>query len=226
LEKLDRKAASDDESRFPLLHLTSVAERRKGTRIQPRTSGLVVALEGGIWSVIERPVVMVTYYFQTDVPTVINEPATPTPGEEFQLAAHSTLRVLTDFPETPPPVPPKDRSRTASYGDLPETLSGQYSEETVQPSLVAARISPSHLRLNHFGSRFIPHATSPIRCMLPIPSESLLLLGTDTGLSVLNLFPAEWTDDGLSPKGPSDAYARVIWMGEGCGARLGTTFLR
>jgi hypothetical protein len=56
--------------------------------------------------------------------------------------------------------------------------------------------------------------------MLPVPSESLLLLGTDDGLSVLNLFPSEWTDEGLTQHGPSDAYARVIWIGEGCASRL------
>lgn len=81
---------------------------------------------------------------------------------------------------------------------------------------VSQRIAPSHLKLNHFGSRFLPHATTQIRCILPLNSEQLLLIGHDEGLSVLDLFPREWTDTGgIDVRNPDEAQARVIWEGEG-----------
>lgn len=43
----------------------------------------------------------------------------------------------------------------------------------------------------------------------------MLLIGHDDGLSVLDMFPQEWTDGGLTTKGPSDAQAKLIWQGEG-----------
>ncbi|EGN92045.1 hypothetical protein SERLA73DRAFT_173171 [Serpula lacrymans var. lacrymans S7.3] len=76
-------------------------------------------------------------------------------------------------------------------------------------------LSPTHLKLHQFGSRFLPHSTSPIRCVLPLQSDRLLLIGHDSGLSVLNMFPSEWVDTGgLVQKGPNEAQARPIWEGE------------
>ena len=106
------------------------------------------------------------------------------------------LHIQTDLTEplTPPPVPPK----------------------TIEPlPLIGEVISPSRLKLHHFGSRFLPHTTAPIRCLLPILGETLLLIGHDDGLSVLNMFPKEWTDSGLAEKGPNDAEAHPVWVGEG-----------
>ncbi|KAI0092397.1 hypothetical protein BDY19DRAFT_924063 [Irpex rosettiformis] len=76
-------------------------------------------------------------------------------------------------------------------------------------------LSPSHLALHQFGSRFLPHTTSPIRCLLPILNDTLLLVGHDDGLSVLDMFPKEWTDRGLIEHGPNEAQVHHIWVGEG-----------
>ncbi|KAF8138761.1 hypothetical protein EV363DRAFT_544737 [Boletus edulis] len=76
---------------------------------------------------------------------------------------------------------------------------------------------PTHSQLHQFGSRFLPHTTSPIRCILPINRDRLLLIGTDNGLSVLDMYPLEWASDGnvgIVQKGPGEAQARVVWTGE------------
>lgn len=76
---------------------------------------------------------------------------------------------------------------------------------------------PTHLQLHQFGSRFLPHTTSPIRCILSINRDRLLLIGTDNGLSVLDMYPMEWGSDGdvgIFQKGPGEAQARVVWTGE------------
>ena len=51
--------------------------------------------------------------------------------------------------------------------------------------------------------------------MLPLLGDRLLLIGHDNGLSVLNMFPQEWTDAGLQTRGPGEAEAHPIWTGEG-----------
>ena len=43
----------------------------------------------------------------------------------------------------------------------------------------------------------------------------MLLIGHDDGLSVLNMFPKEWSDEGLTERGPNDAQAHHILTGEG-----------
>ncbi|KAJ7621514.1 hypothetical protein DFH06DRAFT_1285551 [Mycena polygramma] len=81
---------------------------------------------------------------------------------------------------------------------------------------VSTALPPSHLKMHHFGSRFLPHASSPIRCLLPLQNDQLLLVGHDEGLSVLDMYPQEWTDNGgIERKGPEDAAVRAIWEGEG-----------
>ncbi|KAI0751063.1 hypothetical protein C8Q80DRAFT_548731 [Daedaleopsis nitida] len=82
-------------------------------------------------------------------------------------------------------------------------------------SLIPDSMAPSHLKMYHFGSRFLPHSPSQIRCLLPLNNHHLLLIGHDTGLSVLNMFPSEDGDDEENEKGPADAEARLIWEGEG-----------
>lgn len=80
---------------------------------------------------------------------------------------------------------------------------------------VSQKLLPTHLKINHFGSRFLPHTTSPIHCLLPLESDNLLLIGHDEGLSVLDLYPQEWTESGsVAAKGPDEAQARLIWEGE------------
>lgn len=90
------------------------------------------------------------------------------------------------------------------------------SQQDLQGTACEALL-PTHLELHQFGSRFLPHSTSPIRCILPINRDRLLLIGTDSGLSVLDMYPLEWASDGdvgIIQKGPGDAQARVIWTGD------------
>ncbi|KAL0950093.1 hypothetical protein HGRIS_010094 [Hohenbuehelia grisea] len=127
-------------------------------------------------------------------------PATPA------LSLRTDLRV-----PPPPPLPP--RQNDASTGvERP----GPGPESPLPPlPFVSQKLPPSHLRLNHFGSRFLPHSTAPIRCLLPLPSNRLLLIGHDEGLSVLEMFPHEWTQSGnVTVRGPEEAQARLIWRGE------------
>ncbi|KAG6844526.1 hypothetical protein H0H87_006182 [Tephrocybe sp. NHM501043] len=76
-------------------------------------------------------------------------------------------------------------------------------------------LTPTHLKVNEFGSRFLPHATSPIRCLLALDSGRLLLIGHDDGLSVIDTFPHEISEDGtMMINGPDEAHARTIWHGQ------------
>ncbi|KAK0230285.1 hypothetical protein IW262DRAFT_1521668 [Armillaria fumosa] len=127
------------------------------------------------------------------VPLIIQEPPTPTANTYLHIQTEG-LNTCMPPPETPrlnSPLPP-----------LPA---------------VSTRLRPTHLKMNNFGSRFLPHATAPIRCLLPILSGKLLLIGHDEGLSVLDMYPQEWseTDAGITIKGPEEAVSRAIWLGEG-----------
>ncbi|THU91878.1 hypothetical protein K435DRAFT_758637 [Dendrothele bispora CBS 962.96] len=126
-----------------------------------------------------------------NVPIIVNEPPTPTPNALFVQTSNldSTSSVRTP-PRTPsPPLPP-----------LPA---------------VSQKLHPTHLRLHQFGSRFLPHTTTPIRCLLPLVGDRLLLIGHDDGLSVLDMYPREWNGSGgITVKGPEEAQARAIWQGE------------
>jgi hypothetical protein len=43
----------------------------------------------------------------------------------------------------------------------------------------------------------------------------MLLIGHDDGLSVLDMFPQEWAENGeVITKGPDEAQSRPIWLGE------------
>ncbi|KIP04906.1 hypothetical protein PHLGIDRAFT_177949 [Phlebiopsis gigantea 11061_1 CR5-6] len=98
---------------------------------------------------------------------------------------------------------------------VPDTPPGLLPEpDGPQPS-VGEVLSPTRLQLHQFGSRFLPHTSSPIRCLLPVLGDNMLLIGHDDGLSVLNMFPKEWSDEGLDEKGPNEAEAHHILKGEG-----------
>ena len=85
-------------------------------------------------------------------------------------------------------------------------------EPEPSPILTASeRLSPTHLQMHSFGSRFLPHSSSQIRALLPILGDSLLLIGHDCGLSVLNMFPSGDPET----TGPADAEVRPVWVGEG-----------
>ncbi|KAH9943197.1 uncharacterized protein BXZ73DRAFT_40085 [Epithele typhae] len=113
---------------------------------------------------------------------------------------HPQLRLQTSFTDSIPASP-------FTHSKYPEPPA----------SLIPESIPPSRLKLYNFGSRFLPHSTSPIRCLLPITNHHLLLIGHDDGLSVLDMFPRSDSPDDFDgdDKGPMDAEARVIWEGEG-----------
>ncbi|THH16413.1 hypothetical protein EW146_g4220 [Bondarzewia mesenterica] len=112
--------------------------------------------------------------------------------------SHPRLTLQTGFQPLPsPPI-------------YPDELPAEESQPLVCESLL-----PTHLSLNQFGSRFLPHTHAPIRALLPVLGDKLLLIGHDDGLSVLNMFPQEWMETGLQSKGPSEAQAHRIWEGEG-----------
>lgn len=131
------------------------------------------------------------------IPILVNEPATPTP-HQLNLSA---LQIRTDdlhYYAPPPPETPLDSS------PLPSLTS------------ITQRLRPSHLKVTQFGSRFLPHSTAPIRCLLPLLGGKLLLIGHDEGLSVLDTYPQEWSDTeaGIRIQGPEEAVSRPIWYGE------------
>ncbi|KAG1755356.1 hypothetical protein EDB19DRAFT_1660635 [Suillus lakei] len=136
----------------------------------------------------------------------------PIPEHRSSTPGPPRLRINADLPLPPPPPPPQT---------LPNECTTP--EPSLEPSLhiPEEHLSPTHLSIYHFGSRFLPHSTAPIRCILPLQHDRLLLIGTDVGLSVLNMFPAKWADEtspdgvtGIIQKGPADAQARVMWTGE------------
>lgn len=143
---------------------------------------------------------------QPEQPPILQDPNRPQGGNSsgVTLAEGSSppfrLHIETHFnngkplPDTPPVVLPLNTGPTPSIGEA---------------------LPPTRLRVHQFGSRFLPHTTAPIRCLLPILGDRFLLLGHDDGLSVMDMYPKEWTELGLAEKGPNDAQVRPIWTGEG-----------
>lgn len=120
---------------------------------------------------------------------------TEPPGTPSALPLH--LRVHTDLP----PLPAASQEPTPT-SNPPLGIPGQ-------------QLLPTRLQLHQFGSRFLPHATAPIRCLLPLLNDKLLLIGHDDGLSVLDTVPQVKNVNGtISNKGPEDAQARVVWEGD------------
>ncbi|TDL29387.1 hypothetical protein BD410DRAFT_779787 [Rickenella mellea] len=83
--------------------------------------------------------------------------------------------------------------------------------EPPSPVSTAQQIHSTHLLMHTFGSRFLPHSTSPIRAVLPLVGDRLVLFGHDDGLSVLDMFPSGDPET----SGPADAEVRPLWEGEG-----------
>ncbi|KAJ7461981.1 hypothetical protein FB451DRAFT_1140016 [Mycena latifolia] len=132
----------------------------------------------------------------------------------------SCINKLTSVQDEWDPVPPTPTTPGLSIqtkGLRLSTMSEPPPESPPLPPLpaVSTLLRPTHLKMNHFGSRFLPHSTVPIRCLLPLLSDRLLLVGHDEGLSVLDMYPQDWTETGgIDLKGPEDAKVRAIWEGE------------
>lgn len=112
------------------------------------------------------------------------------------------------------------QAMTNTLGTL-ETSSSQSVLRPPSPPLpplppVSQKLGATHLKLHHFGSRFLPHTTCQIRCLLPLLSDRMLLIGHDEGLSVLDMYPQDISElGGGAFKGPEEAIAKPIWQGEG-----------
>ncbi|KAJ7055076.1 hypothetical protein C8F01DRAFT_1160971 [Mycena amicta] len=144
-----------------------------------------------------------------------------TPQERERRRARGWGNDEMDALDPEPPTPTSVAGLTVQTSGLRlsaiSTLSEPPPESPPLPPLpaVSRRLRPTHLKLNHFGSRFLPHSTAPIRCLLPLQAERLLLIGNDEGLSVLDLFPQDWTETGgIDLKGPEDARVYHVWQGE------------
>ncbi|KAI4528152.1 hypothetical protein GGG16DRAFT_56481 [Schizophyllum commune] len=123
-------------------------------------------------------------------PMITREPPTPQPALQIRTVDLLRQESIVEAPPETPPMP--------ALPFLPQ------------------RLKPSHLKMFNFGSRFLPHSTVPIRCLLPILSDRLILIGHDEGLSVLDLYPQHWDNAGhIVQRGPDEAQARTIWTGEG-----------
>ncbi|KZT71553.1 hypothetical protein DAEQUDRAFT_763780 [Daedalea quercina L-15889] len=135
-------------------------------------------------------------------------------------AATSTTSTIPQSSARPLPPTPQlhiqtDLSAVGSSTTLPPAKSPSLlPEPSPLATLIPEILSPSRLKLYQFGSRFLPHTTTPIRCLLPLLNDQILLIGHDQGLSVLDMFPREWTAGGLAEKGPADAQVRPVWEGE------------
>ncbi|KAH6914688.1 hypothetical protein BKA70DRAFT_1256765 [Coprinopsis sp. MPI-PUGE-AT-0042] len=115
------------------------------------------------------------------------------------------------LPETQ--IPLHIQTSNLSIHSPPET--SNQDDASVHLPFVSQSVAPTHLKLNQFGSRFLPHATSQIHCVLPLMADRLILIGHDEGLSVLDMFPQEWTENGgIAVKQPSEAQSHLIWRGE------------
>ncbi|KAJ7265399.1 hypothetical protein B0H12DRAFT_1179995 [Mycena haematopus] len=121
-------------------------------------------------------------------------------------------------PEPPTPTTPglsiqTKNLRISTLSEPPPTARVEQPLPPLPP--VSTVLRPTHLKMHHFGSRFLPHTTTPIRCLLPLVADRLLLLGHDEGLSVMDMYPQDWNDSGgIDLKGPEEAVVRTIWEGE------------
>lgn len=141
-----------------------------------------------------------------DVPVPQDGPSTTSTSGPSSTAP---LQLRTDFDhDTLPPIQPDG---IPSPPIQPDAI---LEYDPSQP-VVGESLRPAHLGLHQLGSRFLPHTTSPIRALLPLLGDRFLLIGHDDGLSVLNMFPQEWSDAGLQTRGPGEATAHPIWTGAG-----------
>lgn len=102
---------------------------------------------------------------------------------------------------------PTTPSASASIPTAPKRQSTRLAippPEYAQPEPSGSQgqcVDPSRLTLHHFGSRFLPHSTDKILCLLPILLGQYLLVGSTAGLSVIDVYPS------LHPKKGEQALA-------------------
>ncbi|KAJ7794532.1 hypothetical protein B0H14DRAFT_2621808 [Mycena olivaceomarginata] len=124
------------------------------------------------------------------------------------------MDTLDPEPQTPTTAGLSIQTKGLHISTLSEPPPTAHPEQPPLPP-VSTVLRPTHLKMPHFGSRFPPHSTTPIRCLLPLQADRLLLIGHDEGFSVLEMYPQDWNDSGgIDLKGPEDAAVRLIWEGE------------
>ena len=83
--------------------------------------------------------------------------------------------------------------------------------------VVSERLGDTRLSVYHFGSRFIPHSSSPIRSLVPLNEDRYLLLGGMDGLGLLDIFPDNGTlsvQDASMLHALESAARKDLWTGE------------
>lgn len=101
-------------------------------------------------------------------------------------------------------------------GQLRRTMTNLSSDSTREDSPALSsrppgqRLRPCHLSLHTFGSRFIPHSTSEIKCILPFMNDRYVLLGTAEGLDLIDMMPSPSIEGSTG-----EARRRELWRGEG-----------
>lgn len=83
--------------------------------------------------------------------------------------------------------------------------------------LASQPLHPTSLAVYQFGSRFIPHSSTRITCLVPLVDERYLLLGSTEGMGVLDIFPekdVQSTEDPLMLHPLEGAKRRHLWTGE------------
>ncbi|KIM46555.1 hypothetical protein M413DRAFT_441642 [Hebeloma cylindrosporum] len=140
--------------------------------------------------------------------------------EDMDVSSANVFPSIVNHPPTPihphgPGVPLHIQTSGLMQNGSPPHSMDDTSTLAAPIPFVSQVIEPTHLKINHFGSRFLPHTTSQIRSVLPLLGNTMLLVGHDNGLSVLDMFPQEWTEGGeIVTKGPDEAQCREIWRGE------------
>ncbi|KAJ7034134.1 hypothetical protein C8F04DRAFT_1102359 [Mycena alexandri] len=104
-------------------------------------------------------------------------------------------------------ITPEERARRRERGWGNEEMD-EFDPEPPTPTVARLSVQTQNLRLSTLSE-------PPSPPLPPTPRKRLLLLGTDEGLAVLDMYPQDWDDKGgIEMKGPEDAAVRAIWTGE------------
>lgn len=122
-------------------------------------------------------------------------------------------------------ITPEDRARQRERGwglpidtAVPEQAPPPgFATSPMSAQLAPQRLGETSLSLYEFGSRFIPHSSTPIRCLLPLLEDRYLLIGSDDGLGMLDVFPESESlalENGSVLHALEAAKRRDVWTGE------------